>query len=222
MQNPTKQHLLQKYIAQYQLSQHLNENLLRCLRVVQFSEQQPVYIADTEQHALYFLVDGKAQVNYYLANGKRSILTLITPFSVIGDIELFEDMLLQLNVTTTETSTFLAIDKTDVMHYGYNDPIFLRFLLHHMGRKLQGSGYTQVASDLPLINRLAIYLLAQATDENGHLIPETKPLIADLIGTTPRHLNRVIKALEDNTVLHWGKDHIRILNQEKLQAYSEI
>lgn len=215
------QHLLTTYIEQYALDAHLNADLLGSLRVYQFEAGKEVYTAKDELEHLYFMVDGKAQVSYYLANGKRSIIAMISPFSVIGDIELFEDKTLQLDVITIENSIFLGIKKADVVQYGYHDPQFLRFIIQHLSRKLRGSGYNQLSYDLPLINRLANYLLIQPIKENA-IIPESKTLIADLLGTSPRHLNRVIKNLEDEGIISWQKNQIRIRDIEKLRSYGEL
>jgi len=217
----SEQHLIYQYIDQYDLETHLNPDLLRCLRLHRFEAQSTVYESQTELRHVYFLVNGKAQVSYYLANGKRSIIAMISPFSVIGDIELFEDRPLQLNVITTENSIFLGIKKADVLQFGYNDPQFLRFIIHHMSRKLRGSGYNQLSYDLPLVNRLANYLLIQKID-NNIIIPESKTLIADLLGTSPRHLNRVIKTLEDEHIITWERDKIIVHNPEKLKSYGEL
>ena len=72
----------------------------------------------------------------YLANGKHSIIMMITPFSIVGDMELFEDKKLQMNVITTETSIFLGIRKPDALQYGYDDSRFLRFIIRYMSHKL--------------------------------------------------------------------------------------
>lgn len=215
------QHLLTKYIEKYALDRHFNADLLRALQVYQFEAGQEVYTAKSELEHLFFLVHGKAQVSYYLATGKRSIIAMITPFTIIGDIELFEDKKLQLNVITTETSIFLGIKKADVVQYAYHDPQFLRFIIHHLSRKLRGSGYTQLSYDLPLINRLANYLLIQAIADNV-IILENKTIIADLLGTTARHLNRVIKTLEDENIITWVKNKVIIKDMPKLKSYGEL
>lgn len=215
------QHLLTKYIDQYALDAHLNADLLRSLHVYQFDAEQEVYTAKDELEHLYFLVYGKVQVSYYLANGKRSIIAMISPFSVIGDIELFEDKPLQLDVISTETSIFLGIKKADVVQYGYHDPQFLRFIIHHLSRKLRGSGYNQLSHDLPLINRLANYLLIQPINENIITL-ESKVIIADLLGTTARHLNRIIKTLEDEGIITWEKNRVTVNNMAKLKSYGEL
>ena len=85
------QHLLSKYIDQYNLATHFNADLLRSLRVYQFEAQQQIYSAQTELTRMYFLVQGKVQVSHYLPDGKRSIIAFIQPFNVLGDIEVFKN-----------------------------------------------------------------------------------------------------------------------------------
>lgn len=221
MQSPSEQHLLEKYIQQYGLNAHLNVDLLRCLRVYRFEAQHAVYTALTPQSNLYFLVEGKAQVSYYLATGKQSVIMIITPFSIVGDMEFFDDDVVQMNVITTEVSTFLGIRKSDALQYGYDDAPFLRFIIRYMSDKLRHSGFYQLTSDLPLINRVSAYLLSQPITEN-QIVMEDKTLIADLLGTTPRHLNRIIKTLENDGIIQWRKGKVIILDLSKLQSCGEL
>lgn len=217
----SKQALLEYYISTFSLAKSLNQDLLNCLSIHYFQADQSIYKAQTEQIHLYFLVSGKAQVSYYLSNGKRSIVAMITPFSVIGDMELLENSILQLDVITTQACTLLAIKRSDVLRYGYDDPHFLRFIIESMGQKLRGSGYKQLSYDLPLKNRLAIYLIGKFHAETTIQV-ENKTIIADLIGTSPRHLNRIIKKLEDESIIQWQRNSVNILNVSKLQAFAEI
>ena len=221
LQSLAQEHLLKRYIQQYMLKDHLNDNLLACLQVYQFKPEQAVYTALSDQTHLYFLVEGKAQVSYYLANGKQSIIMIITPFSVVGDMEFLGDHPVQMNVIATEISTFLGIRKSDALKYGYDDARFLRFIIQYMSHKLRISGQYQLSYDVPLINRVALYLLSQPIN-NTCITVENKTIIADFLGTTTRHLNRVIKILENDSLIQWDRGKVVILDLPKLQCYGEL
>ncbi len=221
MQSLAQQHLRERYIQQYNLKDHLNDDLLRCLQVVRFKPQQAIYTALSEQTHLYFLVEGKAQVSYYLGSGKQSIIMIITPFSVIGDMEFLSDNPVQMNVIASEISTMLSIRKSDALTYGYEDARFLRFIIQYMSDKLFVSGQYQVSYDVPLINRIALHLLSQPQIED-HILVESKSTIADFLGTTPRHLNRIIKILENDAIIRWEKHKVFVLDPSKLQSYGEL
>lgn len=221
MKSVFHQHLLDRYIQAYKLADHLNADLLGCLDVYQFEANQQIFSALTEQTHLYFLVEGKAQISYYLANGKRSIIMMITPLSTIGDMELLGDDPVGMDVVTTEKSTVLGMTKTDALRYGYDDARFLRFLLCYMSDKLRTSGVYQLTADLPLLNRVANYVLSLPLVDNTIAVEE-KVIIADLLGTTVRHLNRTIKALEDEGVIKWQKEEVIVHNLCQLQIYGEL
>lgn len=221
MPSLANQQVLDHYIDQYALQEHLNPALLRCLRAYQFEPQEMICTAFTEQTHLYFLVKGKAQVSYYLPNGKRSIIMMIMPFEIVGDMEFFEDARFQMDVIAVEPSIFLGISKPDALHYGYDDPPFLRFIIRYLSNKLRVSGFHQLSYDLPLINRVAIYLLNQPL--NGNTVhTESKTLLADLLGTTTRHLNRTINTLESDGVIRWQKQTVTILDRDTLKSYGEL
>ena len=126
-----------------------------------------------------------------------------------------------MDVVATETSILLGLHKDDALRYGYDDPRFLRFLLSYMSAKLHGRGYAVMSSTLPLVNRVVLYLFGQAI-ENDNISVESKTEVADLLGTTTRHLNRIIKSLEDDDVIHWQKNRVIVKDMQKLQSYGEL
>jgi CRP/FNR family transcriptional regulator, putaive post-exponential-phase nitrogen-starvation regulator len=209
------------YIHDFKLDEHLNSDLLRCLRRYQFPPQTEIYAQAAEQTRLYFLVSGQAQVYCYHPNGKISILALLSPLAVIGDLELFSFDNLQTNVITVEHTVLLGIEKEFVVKYGYNDPRFLRFIIHHLTTKLYETSLIQLGNGLPLINRLATYLLTQSP-KDGLVFP-SKPHLAALLGTTHRHLNRVLKTLESEGLIYMERQsrRILILNPDGLRRHTE-
>lgn len=72
---------------------------------------------------------------------------------------------------------------------------------------------------LPVISRLALYILAHPTNnEKEKVVLPSKEDIASLLGTTPRHLNRVLKELVESEIISAGYPLLHILNRPALQA----
>src|SRR5215213_6509905 len=128
------------YIQKFSLDAHLNRDLLRCLRVYQFPTQSQLYVQTDELTTLYFLVSGKLQVGHDHANGKQAVLAMLRPLTVIGDLELFTADTITTTIITLEPCVLLGIEKSLVMRYGYDDPRFLRFMIHNLTDKLYKSG----------------------------------------------------------------------------------
>jgi CRP-like cAMP-binding protein len=112
----------------------------------------------------------------------------------------------------------LGIASHVVQRYGANDPRFLHFLLDQIRQKLFATNTLQMNQVLPLISRLAHYLLSQRSiqDDAVVLLPDKEGL-ASLLGATPRHLNRVLKDLSESGCISLDYPLARVLDKSGLQ-----
>ncbi|WP_167518696.1 MULTISPECIES: helix-turn-helix domain-containing protein [Paenibacillus] len=71
--------------------------------------------------------------------------------------------------------------------------------------------------------RFAAYLCTIYSDAYTKEYLSTSSLneVASLIGTTKRHLNRIIKNWEEQHILSRSNDELQIINVEKLNTLSE-
>lgn len=208
------------YVARYAMDRFLNANLLRHLRLYQFPMYSHIYMEQDEQHQLYFLVEGQVQCSYYHLNGKLAVLALSNPFMVIGDVEILSDDPLYSNVIATRPTTMLGLSREAVQQYGANDPRFLRFLIDQLREKLYKSNSLQTGHVLPVAGRLALYLLSQPLDGDALILPD-KDVLASLLGTTTRHLNRVLRDLVNAGAITDDYPRVRVLAYEQLEIHIE-
>lgn len=213
---------IQQYVTQYGITRFLNENLLDHLQLFHFPVYSHVYIAQDEQHYMYFLVEGEVQCSHYHLNGKLAVFAVSKPFAAIGDIEILSGMPVKSNVIATQETTMLGIASPVVERYGADDPRFLRFLIEQLREKLYTTNSLQINQILPVMNRLVVYLLAQpAANADGAVLLPDKEGLASLMGTTPRHLNRVLRELVDDGYISAGYPMVCILNREALEALTQ-
>ncbi|NJL95866.1 MAG: cyclic nucleotide-binding domain-containing protein, partial [Anaerolineae bacterium] len=187
---------IRQYVARYEMARFLNKDLLRHVQLFRFSATASVYREQDEQHYLYFLVEGAVQCSHYQANGRMAVFALSTPFAAIGDLEILSDEPVWSNVIALEETTMLGIASDAIAHYGADDPKFLRFLIDQLRAKLYATNSLQVNQVMPVIYRLAMYILAQQSQADVVTLPG-KEQLASLLGTTTRHLNRVLKQLSE-------------------------
>lgn len=210
---------IEDYVKIFEMATFLNDALLRQLRLFRFPIHSNIYIAQDEQHLLYFLVEGQVQCTHYYANGKLGVMALSDPFMAIGDIEVLSGERVYSNVIATRDTVMLGIPRSDILAFGADDPRFLRFLIDQLRGKLYTANTYQLNQVLPVIERLALFIHAQIQSGNDAVIlPANKEEFASLLGTTPRHLNRVLKELVDSGVIDVGYPRIRILNKSALEA----
>ncbi|HRL14457.1 MAG TPA: Crp/Fnr family transcriptional regulator [Aggregatilineales bacterium] len=207
--------IIQKYVAQYEMQRFLNRDLLRSLQLFQFPPMANVYYEQDEQHYLHFLVEGAVQCGHYQLNGRVAVFALSTPFTALGDLEILSDEPVWSSVIAIEPSTMLGIDRSIVERYGADDPKFLRFLIDQLRDKLYKTNGLQANQIMPVIHRLAMYMLAQQKQGDDVLLPG-KEQLASLLGTTTRHLNRVLKQLVESGAISDTYPRVRLLDRPLL------
>lgn len=218
---------LRGYIREFDLESFLNPQLLDGLRVFRFPAYTTIYREQSTQRHFFLLVEGQLQCSHYHANGKLAVIALIEPLTAIGDLEVLIDDPLRSDVVATRPSVLLGLPRETVRRHGADDPRFLRFLISEMRKKLYQSNAVQTGLVLPVVSRLSTYLLAQAdsdTDdpERGHriLLPD-KERLAALMGTTVRHLNRVLSTLEESNAISLQFPTVRIVAKTVLEEFVE-
>ena len=174
---------------------------------------------------MYFLVHGKYKVTTLLSTGKSLLLCFNTPLSVMGDIEFIENPYADCNVQALENCICLALPLNKIKEYGYDDPIFLRFIISSLQKKLRrNSSYMSINILSPIENRFASYLLSSLPSNNSQEIfvdIDGINNLSELLGSSYRHLNRVIKNLSDLKIIEKNKNTIKILNLEKLTLLAQ-
>lgn len=208
------------YVSQFEMNRFLNERLIQCLRLRRYAAFETVMIEEGHVDALSFLVEGRLQCTHYHVNGKAAVIALTEPFAAIGDMEVLSTRPNRTNVIATQPSTMLAISNGDVERHGANDPRFLRFLLDQVRTKLVESNAVRVSQVLRVSSRLGLFILSRVADDDTTVLPK-KEALASLLGTTQRHLNRVINELVESGAIETAYPTVRLTNREELEAIVE-
>lgn len=209
------------YIQEHDLVRHLNEEMLSHLQIFHFPIYSTIYMEQDEQHFLYFLVEGQVQCSHYHLNGKLAVIALSTPFTVIGDMEILTEERINSNVIATENTVMLGIEREIVERYGSNDPRFLRFLIDQLRDKVMKTNTLHMNQLLPVSNRLALFMLAETKpDAPDSITLPDKEHLASLLGTTTRHLNRVLREFVDSGLIGAGYPRVTLLDREGLEDVS--
>lgn len=173
---------------------------------------------------LYIQVSGRTKITTSVITGKALLLRFCSAISIMGDIELVQKVPIQSQVTAVEESDFIFIHKTYIYDQLMKNTAFLQQLLVHTTYKLQTC---TTASRINLLasveTRFASYL---CTIRNGvsfgkEIHTTNSAEIASLIGTTTRHLNRVIEKLTSEKVIKKNKQEIIVIEWEKIEDISD-
>ncbi|OOC61147.1 Crp/Fnr family transcriptional regulator [Paenibacillus ihbetae] len=171
---------------------------------------------------LYVLVEGKIKVFTTSPEGKALILSFKTPLEVIGDIEYIQGNPFINTVQAVMPTTMVAVHHRWLDKYGQSHPPLLQFLLQILTRKFYiKSNFMSFNLMHPVEVRLASYLLSISQGGSGAFEsdpPDAFQLsdIANLLGTSYRHLNRVIHKFCKEGLIERRRGIILIKNREKL------
>ena len=212
---------LTHYIIKWNLQEHLNPDLLRNLQLVRMRAAHEFTIQDDDEAKLYILVAGSVHVRYDHLNGKQSQVGTVTPLAMLGDLDLFYRPNLALTIVAEEASVLLWLDRAVALRYGRDDPRFLRFVIENLAAKLTASTAILKHNVLPLTGQVASYLVHHIDDTNLSITIHSKTYLAELMGTTPRHLNRVLNDLIDEKIISIDATQITIQNKEALIRFAE-
>ncbi len=150
---------------------------------------------------IFFLLKGKLQVDQFHLDGNQAVFSFEKPFSMIGDLELFQDDEVSCNVQALEDSLVFAAPAQLVREVGYNDAQLLRFIIGYLTKKLYSSSRLLSNAPLSVEYRLARYLLYRFDKEGAVLRLEKRESLAAMLGVSVRHLNRTFKQLGATSVI---------------------
>lgn len=209
-----------KNIYQYSLS----EKDQIAIQVLSFKKDESILTVGEKVKGIYFLINGSYYVSNPEINGKELLLRRCTPPSILGDIEIFQHCDIQSNCHATEACTFIFVPTELYEQSLKKDPAFTELLLKELTFKLKTCTTLSRVNALSSVSiKLAAYLCTTHTKNtyDGYLIVENNHHIANLIGTTNRHVNRVLKRWEDEKIIERNNEKIKILDFERLSIVAE-
>ena len=214
---------LKYYINKYGISGAFLNDMTEYMVLHSFSKGEHIFRANEKIEYLYFMVDGKAKVYTLLKNGKSLLIRFYKPFTVLGDVELTGRLAAVSNTEVISPAVCIGISYKNLQAHAADDPVFLKFICRSLGEKLAKNSMTSSINLLyPLENRLASYILAIAPGNKSassfdEIYTEKLTELADLLGTSYRHLMRTINALSMNKVIEKRNNKIIILDHMSLE-----
>lgn len=207
---------MQHYIEQFQLDNVLPPELLDKLTFKTFKKGEYVIRQGEQPQYMYFLVEGRLKIFAESDEGRKLIIAFTQPFNVLGDIEFVQRKPYLNTVEAITDGTMLALPISIIHEQGLQHSPFTAYLLDEITGKFYANAYTSHFNLLHSVDvRFASYLLSMTTETDYVSIHHVRD-VADLIGTSYRHLNRIIAQLAEQGLIERAQRTIRILNREQL------
>lgn len=172
---------------------------------------------------LYFLMEGKYYVSNLEVTGRELLLRYSVTPSILGDIEILDKCIIQSNCIAVETCEFIFIPLNIYQNYLIHDAKFSHLLLKELAYKLKTCTISSRVNALSSVaTRLAAYYctIESIYSESKYIESRTLDEVAALIGTTKRHINRILKKWSEENVVQRKGDTVEILNWGKMKQYS--
>ncbi|MEY8745363.1 Crp/Fnr family transcriptional regulator [Bacillales bacterium AN1005] len=189
------------YLRQNQLETVFYEPLREHMTLCHFEKCELICREGEASEYLYVLVEGKIKIFTTSAQDKTLVLCFKTPLEVVGDVEYVRESNIINTVQAVSPVVMLRIHYRYLAEYAGEYAPMLKFLLKIISHKFYiDSNFSNFNLMYPVEVRLASYLLSISTEEEGTVFHEELDAfnltdIANLIGTSYRHLNRVIQKL---------------------------
>lgn len=220
IQDPSQ---LTAYLNKYQLESIFQPELMPHVSLHCFDQGEMICAQAEPFDYLYVLVKGKIKIYTTSAEGKTLILSFKTPLDVVGDIEYIQGIEMMNTVEAVSPVCMIAVHHRYLHRYSADQPPFLHFLLQVVTQKFHTkSDFMSFNLMHPVEVRLASYLLSVSFDESdlqfsGQLNTLNLVDTANLIGTSYRHLNRVIHKLCADGLIERNKGYILVKDRDGLR-----
>lgn len=215
--------VIESYYNELNMQKIFINNMQDYMKLLKFEKNEYLSREDEELEYLLFFIQGKAKVFKTLPNGKNLLLAFYNPFRVIGDIEIVKNQDATGTIQALSTCYCLAIPMEKARAELTKDRKFLKFTCESLAEKLAAVSMNSSINLLyPLENRLASYInesIVYGRNEEDLYIDFDENLvnIAELLGSSYRHLLRTFNTLCKKGVLKKENRIYKIINKNLLK-----
>ncbi|BCB04138.1 Crp/Fnr family transcriptional regulator [Bacillus sp. KH172YL63] len=214
-------------LKEFELERYFPEDFRSLIKVYGFEKGDVLFSAGEAFHELYFLTKGKIKIFTNTPDGKMLINRFKRPLAVLGDVEYAKGSAVINSVEAVTDGVFISLPFKDLSRLEREHPAIIRFLFDTVAHKFYTESHaTSMHMLYPVEVRLASYLLSISEAGEGtmfHQEMHTSNLmeLAEWIGTSYRHLNRVLKKMASDDLIDRVNGSITIKNLEKLSILAK-
>jgi CRP-like cAMP-binding protein len=210
---------LHAYLQEHQIQAIFPEPLMPYVSLYSFEQGEMICSQGETPEYLYVLVKGKVKIYTNSSDGRTLILSFKKPLEVIGDLEYVQGIDFINTVEAVSSVCMIGVHVRWLKKYGRDHIPLLQFLLEIITKKFHVKSNSMSLNIMyPVDVRLASYLLSLSLDElNNSSIRVNIRDTANLIGTSYRHLNRVITQFCDEGWIERNNGFILVKNQKGLR-----
>lgn len=211
--------LLNEYLQNINFREIISGNLINKIEIHTFKIHEALFNEEDEIEYLYILLEGQVGVTPYSEMGKYSILDIVLPGDIIGDIEYLNGDRYYYQVLALTPCVLMALPVAYVEKYFLENVEFYKYMSRNLAKKMKRTSHKYSRTMLyPLKNRLAQYLY-ELYEINGNIINGVNTVqVADYFGISSRHLRRVLLEIESEGIIKRNKKTVEVIDEKKLKV----
>ncbi|PKG22332.1 Crp/Fnr family transcriptional regulator [Niallia nealsonii] len=215
--------IINTYLRKYKIESVFPEEVQHLLSLDNFAEGEVICSQGQLAKNLYILVEGKIKVYTTSAEGRTLILSFKNPVEIIGDIEYIRGIDIINTVEAVSAVSMISVPYAVLKKYAKDHAPLLNFLLDIITEKFQLKNSSLTFNLFyPVEVRLASYLLSVSSQEMESPDGEKGSMVhirdaANLIGTSYRHVNRVIQKFLADGLIERQRGSIYVKSREGLK-----
>ncbi|MCR5066874.1 MAG: transcriptional regulator YeiL [Erysipelotrichaceae bacterium] len=218
MQKITDREKLKKYLELPAVRRYFSRDLDEFFQLVSSRPGEQIIFQGVKSDYLYFLLFGRCKVSAVMENGRTVIVNSLAAPCLVGEIELInQDVPFSVEILTE--AQLLALPVAVCRQRLLSSPDFLLQLCCDLvGKERTNAIKLAHYISFPLENRLAQFILNNSS-EDGLRIKKT--VIAESLGVSYRHLEKVMNDLVAKGVLSKSGKQYRIIRRPYLQQLAD-
>ncbi|SMB28016.1 conserved hypothetical protein [Serratia proteamaculans] len=213
----SRSHNIEYYIDQHNMRIFLSDALISSARLISVNKGEALLTQDNRPSGIYFLVEGRLQIEHYDNDGRNIIFTIQEPLSIVGDIEMFYDGgsgKILSTVSAISPSVLLSFSISTIRSLGLNDPEFLLLMCRHLAKKAFESSINKIAVPLTSTNKLRRYFHFQRQIKGDSFMLEKRDALASMLGISVRQLTRAMSELKHSGVIRLENKTVFIIRDD--------
>ena len=213
------------------LDQEQLDRLAGLARQLTFARGEMIFQEGEKADGFYIVGKGKVKVYKLSFEGKEQILHIYGPGKTFGEVPVFEGKHFPAASMALEASTILFLPRQAFVDLITDSPALAMNMLADLSRRLRS--FTVQIENLSLKEvpaRMAGYLLTLAREAEAATgtvpdkvtLPISKAQLANLIGTTPETISRILKKMAEAGLIGVETKDILMEDLDGLAELSEV
>ena len=212
-----------RYRKQYPVHRYFTADMSEYLELHTFQKGEHLCEERKTPDHLYFILEGKVKLSLIHHDGNVTLVQYYEPGDILGELELLGMRQQSQTIEAVGDVTCLALPFEPCKKVMLEDAKFLQNLCRLIAGKMQRSVNKLVGMQTyPLENRLAAYFLQKEEEVGREQWMRVKLTdLAQYLGTSYRHLSRVIRDFDEAGWIEKDRTKMRVLKREGLIELAE-